>query len=95
MAKGYGDRLARGTAKAVFPASEGASQEQFEKAVADFDPQAYIQKAEAAEAEARERRAQRIETEAAEAVQRDVEREQRRAAEAALEVEETAQTPRY
>lgn len=61
MGKGFGDRLARGGAKAVFPSSEkGVTDEKFADAVKDFDPQTYLRNAEAAEEQARIARADRI-----------------------------------
>ena len=42
MAKGYGDRLARGGIKAVFPATEGGvSNKRWEDAFKDFDPEKF------------------------------------------------------
>lgn len=62
MAKGYGDKLARGAAKATYPSTEpGVSQEKFDQAFSDFDPQAYLKNAEAAENASRSTRAERTE----------------------------------
>jgi hypothetical protein len=78
MAKGYGDRLAKGNSKASFPASEaGISQDKFDLALGDFDPKEYLRKAEAAEQEAREQRAARLVQEQAESDKLDQERAQR------------------
>ena len=79
MGTGAGDKLARGAAKAAFPASEpGITQEKFDQAVNDFDPQAFLKNAEKAEEEARVRRTERILAEQADAEQLDRDREERR-----------------
>ena len=42
MAKGYGDRLARGGSKAVFPSSEGGiTDKRWADAFGDFDAEKY------------------------------------------------------
>jgi len=79
MGSGAGDKLARGAAKATFPASEaGVSDQKFNDAVADFDPVTYLKNVEKAEEEARQRREERIAAEQAGADQLDREREERR-----------------
>jgi len=82
MGKGFGDRMARGGAKAAFPASEpGITEEKFQDAVKDFDSKGFLERAAAQEEEARAQKAQRLAKEAAEAEHLDQEREQRRAEE--------------
>lgn len=78
MAKGYGDRLARGGAKAAFPVSEKVSQEKFDAAFEGYDGEAFIKNAEAEDQAARERKAERLAKAALEADARDKEREERR-----------------
>lgn len=52
MAKGYGDRLARGGSKAVFPSSEGGiSDRKWADAFGDFDAEKYRGDADVQEAD--------------------------------------------
>ena len=82
MAKGFGDRLAKGSAKAAFPAAEpGVAVDKFNDAVKDFDLTEYLKGVEAEESAARERKAQRIQAEQMEAEKLDREREELRAQE--------------
>lgn len=86
MAKGFGDRLAKGSAKAAFPAAEpGVAAEKFKEATKDFNLQDYLKGVETEENAARERKAQRIQAEQADAEKLDREREELRAQERAQE----------
>jgi hypothetical protein len=85
---GSGDRLARGSHKAQFPASEKTSQNAWDAAFSDFEP-GFVERAEAAEAEARKIKADRLAAEEAENERLNQERLARSAAEKAAETPET------
>ena len=74
-----GDVLARGAISATFPACEtGVKEDNWKAAFDDFDPKAFLARAEAEEQAARERKAQRLLEEQAEVEARDLEQLMRR-----------------
>ena len=89
MGKGFGDRLAKGGAKAAFPASEKTSQEAWDLAFGSFD-EGYLKRAEEAEAKARQDKVDRLAAEAAADEKLNQERLARSQAEKAAEPVETA-----
>ena len=67
-----GDVLARGAISATFPACEsGVKEDRWKAAFDDYDPAAFLAKAEAEEQAARERKAQRLLEEQVESEQRE------------------------
>jgi hypothetical protein len=76
---GQGDRLARGAAKATFPAGGSTETEQsWQEKIGGFDSKTYLENEAKKDEEARQRRAQKEIDDAAEAVKIDAEREERR-----------------
>jgi len=89
MGKGFGDRLAKGSAKAAFPASEKTSQETWDAAFADYDADTYLARAEEAEKQARQDKLNRLAAEAVSDEKLNQERLARSQAEKASEPVET------
>jgi|ERR1700677_2572807 len=85
MATGRGDRLARGGAKAAFPASEGVTQNTWDTAFSDYDSEAYLKGIEIEAQALQARKAQKLLDEQAEAERDDREREEQRRRDALVE----------
>src|SRR4029077_19351430 len=79
MAKGYGDKLARGAASATYPAGvKGISETTWNDMFEGYDREGFLKRSEQLEQEARDQRAARLLAEAAAEEEREREREARR-----------------